>query len=104
MADSSGDDATGADDQSAVAHAVDAFAVRNESKEDRLNLSMAPKQPPLFNGRISWFRYEDAIDEWVTITSVEKPERWGPLLRIRLADVAAIYRNMLDSKALFNAL
>ena len=57
---------------------------------------MTPKQPPLFNGRISWFRYEDAVDGWVTLTSVEKPEKWGPLLRSRLIDDAAIYRNMLD--------
>ena len=96
MADSSGDDATGAADQSAAAHAIESYAVRTEPNEDRLNLSMTPKQPPLFNGRISWFRYEDAVDEWVTLTSVEKPEKWGPLLRSRLIDDAAIYRNMLD--------
>ena len=96
MADSSGDEATGVADQSAAAHAIDAYAVRAEPNEDRLNLSMTPKQPPLFNGRISWFRYEDAVDEWVTLTSVEKPEKWGPLLSSRLIDDAAIYRNMLD--------
>ena len=95
MADSSGDEATGVADQSAAAHAIDAYAVRTEPNEDRLNLSMTPKQPPLFNGRISWFRYEDAVDEWVTLTSIEKPEKWGPLLRSRLIDDAAIYRNML---------
>ena len=96
MADSSGDDATGAADQSAAVHAIESYAVRTEPNEDRLNLSMTPKQPPLFNGRISWFRYEDAVDEWVTLTSVEKPEKWGPLLRSRLIGDAAIYRNMLD--------
>ena len=53
MADSSGDEATGATDQSAAAHAIDAYAARNEPNEDRLNISMTPKQPPLFNGRIA---------------------------------------------------
>ena len=103
MADSSGDDATGAVDQSAAAHAIEPYAVRNEPNEDRLNLSMTPKQPPLFNGRLSWFRYEDAVDEWVTQTSVEKPEKWGPLLRSRLIDDAAIDRNMLDAAILQDA-
>ena len=77
MADSSGDDATGSAGQSAAAHAIEAYAV-HEPDENPLNLSMTPKQPPLFNGRISWLKYKDALDERVTITSVEKPDRWGP--------------------------
>ena len=29
---------------------MQSMSIRNESNEDRLNLSMTPKQPPLFNG------------------------------------------------------
>ena len=41
------------------------------------------KVPPAYDGRSSWFAYEDAIDDWVDITELE-PEKQGPALRNRL--------------------
>ena len=39
--------------------------------EETLNLSMTAKQPPSYDGQVSWFRYEELVDDWVTITTVE---------------------------------
>ena len=41
------------------------------------------KQPPSYDGKVSWFRYEELVDDWVTITTVEAAKR-GPLLKSRL--------------------
>ena len=41
------------------------------------------EEPPAYNGRSSWFAYEDAIDDWVDITELE-PQKAGPALRNRL--------------------
>ena len=46
------------------------------------------KVPPAYDGRSSWFAYEDAIDDWVDITELE-PEKQGPALRNRLEGEAA---------------
>ena len=32
---------------------------------------MTTKVPPAYDGRSSWFAYEDAIDDWVDITELE---------------------------------
>ena len=47
--------------------------------EETLHLSMTAKQPPSYDGKVSWFRYEELVDDWVTITTVEAAKR-GPLL------------------------
>ena len=44
---------------------------------ETLNLSMTAKQPPSYDGKVSWFRYEELVDE-VTITTVETPKRTTP--------------------------
>ena len=36
---------------------------------------MTAKQPPSYDGKVSWFRYEELVDDWVTITTVEAPKR-----------------------------
>ena len=59
--------------------------------EETLNLSMTAKQPPSYDGKVSWFRYEELVDDWVTITTVEAPKR-GPLLKSRLAGDAYMYK------------
>ena len=45
------------------------------------------KVPPAYDGRSSWFAYEDAIDGWVDITKLETvkqgssdPEAWNASL------------------------
>ena len=41
-------------------------------------LQATPKIPPSFDGRSSWFSYEEAVDDWVDITTLT-PENWDPL-------------------------
>ena len=43
--------------------------------EETVNLSMTAKQPPSYDGKVSWLRYEELVDDWVTITTVEAPKR-----------------------------
>ena len=33
-------------------------------------LAMTVKVPPAFNGVISWFQYEERVDEWCDITNL----------------------------------
>ena len=49
-----------------------------------MSLRMNDKLPPVFDGRVSWFRYEEAVDDWLSINSIDKPERFGPLVKSRL--------------------
>ena len=45
-------------------------------------LQSTPKIPPSFDGRSSWFSYEEAIDDWVDITTLDQ-EKQGPSLKNR---------------------
>ena len=67
--------------------------------EETLNLSMTAKQPPSYDGKVSWFRYEELVDDWVTITTVEAAKR-GPLLKSRLTGDAYMYKAVLQSDLL----
>ena len=69
--------------------------------EETLNLSMTAKQPPSCDGKVSWFRYEELVDDWVTITTVEAPKR-GPLLKSRLTGDAYMYKAVLQNDLLQN--
>ena len=60
--------------------AMPALATR-QSHEESMSLHMNAKLPPVCDGRVSWFRYEEAVDDWLSITSIDKPERHGPLLK-----------------------
>ena len=53
------------------------------------------KVPPAYDGRSSWFAFEDAIDDWVDITELES-EKQGPALRNRLEGEAAIHKRLLN--------
>ena len=64
--------------------------------EETLNLSMTANQPPLCDGKVSWFRYEELVDDWVTITTVEASKR-GPLLKSRLTGDAYMYKAVLQN-------
>ena len=57
------------------------------------------KVPPAYDGRSSWFAYEDTIDDWVDITELE-PEKQGPALQNRLEGEAAILKRLLDREKL----
>ena len=43
---------------------------------------MTTKIPPLFDGRTSWFKYEESVDDWLDLT-VNEPEKRGPALKNR---------------------
>ena len=57
------------------------------------------KVPPSYDGRSSWFAYEDAIDDWCDITELDGDKR-GPALRNRLEGEAAIHKRLLDRERL----
>ena len=48
-----------------------------------MTTQVTTKVPPGFDGKTSWFAFEDAIDDWCDITELEA-EKWGPALRNRL--------------------
>ena len=60
---------------------------------------MTTTAPPSFDGRSSWFAFEDAVDDWCDVAELESENR-GPALRNRLEGEAAIYKRLLDGDAL----
>ena len=61
----------------------------------KLDNQSTPKIPPAFDGRSSWFAYEEAIDDWLDITTIPQ-EKHGPSLKNRLYGDAAIYKPLLE--------
>ena len=57
------------------------------------------KIPPSYDGRQSWFSYEEAIDDWTDITELEV-QKHGAALRNRLEGEALVYENILDRERL----
>ena len=57
------------------------------------------KVPPGFDGKTSWFAFEDAIDDWCDIAELES-EKWGPALRNRLEGEASVFKRLLDREEL----
>jgi len=55
--------------------------------------------PPGFDGKTSWFAFEDAIHDWCDISELES-DKWGPALRNRLEGEAAVYKRFLDREEL----
>ena len=60
---------------------------------------MTTKVAPAYDGRTSFFAFEDAIDDWCDITELE-PEKRGPALRNRLEGDAQQYKRLLDREML----
>ena len=60
---------------------------------------MTPKVAPSFDGRTSWFAYEEAIYDWLDITTLA-PDKWAPSLKARLVGYARIYKPLLDRESL----
>ena len=58
-------------------------------------LQSTPKIPPSFDGRSSWFAYEEAVDDWVDICTLDA-EKQGPSFKNRLVGDAAVYKPLLD--------
>ena len=53
------------------------------------------KIPPSYNGKTSWFAYEDAVLDWIDITELDDVKQ-GPALKNGLRDEAAVYKPLLD--------
>ena len=56
---------------------------------------MTPKIPPAFDGRTSWFAFEELIDDWDDSSTLAKELR-GPALKNRLNGDASVYKRLLD--------
>ena len=63
---------------------------------------MSTKIPPEWNGRGSWFAYEELVFDWQDVCVLEK-EKQGPALRNRLRDDAIVYKQTLDRDRLKTA-
>ena len=71
----------------------DAYGVSDEIP--KVDTQSTPKIPPAFDGRSSWFAYEEAIDDWLDITTLPG-EKQGPSLKNRLYGDASLYKPLLD--------
>ena len=56
---------------------------------------ISTKVPPLFDGKTSWFQYEELVDDWVDLTTLQD-DKHGPALKNRLVGEAAVYKSLLD--------
>jgi hypothetical protein len=67
-------------------------------------LKMTAKVPPAFDGHTQtqgYFAYEENVEEWVSITTIE-PRLRGPLLRNRLIGGALRLKRLFDMASLSN--
>ena len=68
------------------------------------SLKMTVKVPPAFDGHVQtngYFAYEDSVEEWESITTVEQRFR-GPHLRNRLVGEAIRLKQRFESDRLSN--
>ena len=64
--------------------------------------TVSTKVPPSFDGRSSWFAYEEATDGWCDVTELDAEKR-GPALGNRLEGDASVYRAPLAKELLRDA-
>ena len=62
-------------------------------------LQFTQKVAPSFDGRISWFAFEEAIDDWLDIATLPAG-KWAPRLKARLSGDASISKPLLDREKL----
>ena len=79
----------------------DSYAMRRAPQQTQIHMTqqMTTKVAPAYDGRTSFFAFEDAIDDWCDITELE-PEKRGPALRNRLEGDAQQYKRLLDREML----
>ena len=76
----------------------EAYAAASHS-ENRMGIKMTPKVPPQFDGQSSWFEYEDLIDDWIGIATLDA-DKQGPSLKNALIGSASFYKSMLNNALL----
>ena len=72
----------------------DSYAMRGAPRRPRVHMTQQ-MVAPAYDGRTSFFAFEDAINDWRDITELE-PEKRGPALRNRLEGEAQQYKRLLD--------
>eukprot|EP00439_Symbiodinium_sp_Y106_P072348 s830_g13.t1 len=81
----------------------ESYSTNHRHLEELYRLSafqqVTTKIPPSYDGRGSWFAYEDAIDDWCDITELDNIKR-RPALRNRLEGETAIHKRLLDREYL----
>ena len=79
----------------------DSYAMRRAPQQPSIHMTqqMTTKVAPAYDGRTSFFAFEDAIDDWCDITELE-PEKRGPALQNRLEGEAQQYKRLLDREML----
>ena len=55
------------------------------------HLGIAPKITPAYDGTTVWFEYEQLIDDWRDITTLDETKR-GPSLKTRLCGLATVQK------------
>ena len=68
-------------DEEDAAFMQEAFAMKDD--EAWSSDKMTAKVPPAYDGLSSFFAYEEYVEEWLLITTIE-PDKQAPLLRFRL--------------------
>ena len=58
-------------------------------------LKFTSKLAPAFDGVSSWFQFEDLVEEWLDITTLDEEKR-APCLRSRLTGAALTWKPHLD--------
>ena len=79
-----------------------AMALRyHRPDEDWLQTSLGTtsKIPPMYDGRTSWFKYEELIDDWIDLTTMDEAKH-GPALKNRLTGDAEVYKTLFDRNLL----
>eukprot|EP00435_Cladocopium_sp_Y103_P057054 s30_g19.t1 len=92
------------DDFDIVEDTYESYAMRRSSPSQipvHMTQQMTTKVAPSYDGKTSFFAFEDALDDWCDITGLE-PEKRGPALRNRLEGDAA-YKRLLDRDRLRDA-
>ena len=84
-------------DEEDAACMEDAFAMRDD--EAWSTDKMTAKVPPAYDGLSSFFAYEEYVEEWLLITTVD-PEKQAPLLRFRLKGNALTVKRLLNQDRL----
>ena len=73
----------------------ESFALNGHDNADSQHYGITTKIPPAFDGKTSWFQYEELIDDWVDLTTLAT-DKHGPALKNRLTGEAAVYKKLLD--------
>ena len=77
------------------------YAMRRAPQQPSLHMTqqMTTEVAPAYDGRTSFFAFEDAIDDWCDISGLE-PEKRGPALGNRIEGEASQYKRLLNRELL----